>query len=185
MARASASSLAGSGMVRNYFELFGLPAQFDIDPGDLAARHRERIRIWHPDRYAQATSEERRRAVAMSADLNDGMKVLRDPVARARHLLALRGVSTDEETDTVMDGDFLMEQMAWRERLEEGAGRVGEVTALADEVAASRKGKEARLAAALRRGDAADLDEARGLVRELQFLERFLKELDDAVTEVP
>ena len=172
-------------MVRNYFELFGLPARFDIDLGDLAARHRERIRVWHPDRYAQATSEERRRAVAMSADLNDGLKVLRDPVARARHLLALRGISTDEETDTVMDGDFLMEQMAWRERLEEGAGRVDEVAALADEVATSRKGKEARLAAALGRGDAADLDEARRLVRELQFLGRFLKELDDAVTEVP
>ncbi|WP_297389459.1 Fe-S protein assembly co-chaperone HscB [Acidiferrobacter sp.] len=172
-------------MVRNYFELFGLPARFDIDPGDLAARHRERIRIWHPDRYAQGTSEERRRAVAMSADLNDGLKILRNPVARARHLLALRGISTDEETDTAMDGDFLMEQMAWRERLEEGAGRADEVAALADEVATSREGKEARLAATLGQGDAADLDEARMLVRELQFLERFLKELDDAVTEVP
>ena len=173
-------------MVRNYFELFDLPARFDIDPRELAAHHRELMRIWHPDRrYAQATSEERRRAVAMSADLNDGLKVLRNPVARARHLLALRGISTDEETDTAMDGDFLMEQMAWRERLEEGAGRADEVAALADEVATSREGKEARLAAALGRGDAADLDEARMLVRELQFLERFLKELDDAVTEVP
>ena len=171
-------------MVRNYFELFDLPARFDIDPGELAAHHRELMRIWHPDRYAQATSEERRRAVAMSADLNDGLKVLRDPVARARHLLALRGVSTDEETDTAMDGVFLMEQMVWRERLEEAAGRAEEVTALADEVTASRQLKEARLAAALGRGQAADLQEARVLVRELQFLERFLKELDSALTEV-
>ncbi len=170
-------------MARNYFDLFGLPAQFDVDPGDLAARHRERIRIWHPDRYVRGTSEERRRAIAMSADLNDGLKVLRDPVSRARHLLALRGVSTDEETDTAMDGDFLMEQMVWRERLEEAAGRAREVAALADEVAANRAARQARLASALGGGEAADLGRARALVRELQFLERFLRELDDALTE--
>lgn len=171
-------------MARNYFELLDLPVRFDIDPADLAARHRERIRIWHPDRFAQGTSEERRRAVVLSADLNDALKVLRDPVARARHLLALRGISTEEETDTAMDGDFLMEQMAWRERLEEAAGRADEVAALADEVATSRKDKEARLAASLERAEATHLNEARRLVRELQFLERFLRELDDAITEV-
>ena len=170
-------------MARNYFELFDLPARFDIDPRELAARHRERIRIWHPDRYAQGSAEERRRAVAVSAELNDGLKVLRDPVSRARHLLALRGVSTDEETDTAMDADFLTEQMAWRERLEEGAGRPDRVAALADEVASSRRVKESRLAEALAGEGTADLSRARVLVRELQFLERFLRELDDATAE--
>ncbi|MHB1512915.1 MAG: Fe-S protein assembly co-chaperone HscB [Acidiferrobacter sp.] len=170
-------------MARNYFELFELPARFNIDLKELAARHRERIRVWHPDRYAQGSSEERRRAVAVSADLNDGLKVLRDPVSRARHLLSLRGISTDEDTDTSMDADFLMEQMAWRERLEEGAARPEEVTALIALVAQSRDAKESELAGLLDSGQTTDLDRARELVRELQFLERFTRELDCAVTE--
>lgn len=170
-------------MARNYFDLFELPAQFDIDLKELAARHRERIRVWHPDRFAQGTSEERRRALATSADLNDGLKVLRDPVSRARHLLSLRGISTDEETDTNMDGAFLMEQMVWRERLEEGAARPEELAALAAEVAESREAKESELARALGGEGAADLERARELVRELQFLERFTREFDCATTE--
>ncbi len=171
-------------MARNYFELFELPARFDIDLKDLAARHRERIRVWHPDRYAQGSSEERRRAVTTSADLNDGLKVLRNPVSRARHLLALRGISTDEDTDTSMDADFLMQQMAWRERLEEGVGRPEEVTALAALVAQSRDAKESALAGLLDGEQTTDLDRARELVRELQFLERFARELDCATGEV-
>ncbi len=170
-------------MARNYFELFELPARFNIDLKELAARHRERIRVWHPDRYAQGSSEERRRAVAVSADLNDGLKVLRDPVSRARHLLALRGISTDEDTDTSMDAGFLMEQMAWRERLEEGVARPEEVAALIALVAQSRDAKESELARLLDSGQTTDLDRARELVRELQFLERFTRELDCAVTE--
>ena len=90
-------------MTQNYFALFGLPERFDIDVTDLARRHRERIRVAHPDRFAQGTALERQHAAALSADLNDGLKTLRDVVSRARHLLALRGVSTDEETDTAMD----------------------------------------------------------------------------------
>ncbi len=170
-------------MARNYFELFELPARFDIDLKELAARHRERIRVWHPDRFAQGSSDQRRQAVTMSADLNDGLKVLRNPVSRARHLLSLRGISTDEETDTTMDGAFLMEQMAWRERLEEGAGHPEDVMALAAEVAQSRDAKESELARIFRGDQAADLDRARELVRELQFLERFTRELDCAATE--
>ncbi len=167
-------------MARNYFELFGLPVRFDIDREDLARRHRELIRIWHPDRFAQGSSQERRLAVEMSADLNDGVKVLRDPIDRARYFLKLNGVSTDEETDTVMDASFLQDQMAWRERLEESQGDAALVDGLVAEVAASRARKEQALGRALAQDAAAGLAEARQLVRELQFLRRFAEELDEA-----
>ncbi len=169
-------------MTQDYFRLFGLPARFDIDAAELARRHRELIRQWHPDRFARGSDEERRVAVATSARLNDGLKVLRDPLERARHLLALNGVSTDEETDTVMDTAFLAEQLAWRERLEESGGDPEVAAALTSEVAACGADKQRALASAL--GEAADWAAARRLVRELQFLRRFERELDEARTGV-
>ncbi len=166
-------------MARNYFELFGLPVRFDIDREDLVRRHRELIRTWHPDRFAQGSTQERRLAVEMSADLNDGMKVLRDPVDRARYFLKINGVSTDEETDTLMDPAFLQEQMAWRERLEESHGDAGQVDSLAAEVAAVRMRREEALSQALAQEGGAGFSSARQLVRELQFLRRFGDELDE------
>lgn len=167
-------------MARNYFELFGFPVRFDIDREDLARRHRELIRTWHPDRFAQGSSQERRLAVEMSADLNDGVKVLRDPIDRARYFLKLNGVSTDEETDTVMDSAFLQDQMTWRERLEESQGDAVVVDGLAAEVAALRARKEEALSRALAQEAGAGFAGARQLVRELQFLRRFADELDEA-----
>ncbi len=167
-------------MARNYFELFGLPVRFDIDREELARRHRELIRTWHPDRFAQGSSQERRLAVEMSADLNDGVKVLRDPIDRARYVLKLNGVSTDEETDTVMNPAFLQDQMVWRERLEESQGDARVVDDLVAEVAALRARKEEALGRALAQEAGAGFTDARQLVRELQFLRRFADELDEA-----
>ncbi|MHB8253108.1 MAG: Fe-S protein assembly co-chaperone HscB [Acidiferrobacter sp.] len=171
-------------MTNNYFELFGLPVRFDLDTQDLAGRHRELIRLWHPDRYTQGSSQERRLAVETSANLNDGLKVLRDPVSRARYFLELRGVSTDEETDTVMDPLFLMEQMAWRERLEESGGDAIAVDTLTAEVADLTMRKEEMLGRLLAQAQGDGYRQARGLVRELQFLRRFARELDEAQTGV-
>ena len=39
-------------MKQNYFELFQLPVSFQIDPADLAARHRAVIARVHPDPMA-------------------------------------------------------------------------------------------------------------------------------------
>lgn len=171
-------------MARNYFELFGLPVRFDIDLEDLGRRHRELIRTWHPDRFAQGSSQERRLAVEMSATLNDAIQVLRDPVDRARYILKLNGVSTDEETDTVMDPAFLQEQMAWRERLEESRGDTAQVDDLIAEVVTLKARKEETLGRALTEGSGAGFSGARQLVRELQFLRRFADDLDEAQVEV-
>ena len=40
------------------------------------------------------------------------------PLNRARYLLLQHGVDTQEESNTAMPVDFLMQQMEWREALE-------------------------------------------------------------------
>lgn len=152
---------------RNYFELFGLAPDFAIDAALLAERYRAMQRQFHPDRFAHAGDGDRRLAVQLAAHLNEAYQTLRDPMRRGRYLLQLTGVDTQEETDTVMDPEFLMEQMSLRERLEEAGDAAGELQALADELEARYERQLSDLAAAFA---ARDYVTARARVRELQFL---------------
>ena len=94
----------------DFFVLFDLPVSFDVDLGALAERYREAQRAVHPDKFANASEAERRLSVQMAARVNEAHRVLKDPLARGRYLLELRGVDLDD-MDTRFDGAFLMEQM--------------------------------------------------------------------------
>lgn len=103
----------------NYFQLFDLPISFSLDVSELKQRHRELQRNLHPDRFANATEQEQRVALQRSSAINDGVEVLSHPLKRAEHFLVLNNVSLESAESTVKDTQFLMEQMALRERLEE------------------------------------------------------------------
>ncbi|MGL5358514.1 MAG: co-chaperone HscB, partial [Shewanella sp.] len=103
----------------NYFELFNFPPAFDIDTALLAERYRELQRAVHPDKFAHDTEQQKLLAVQRTAQVNDGYHTLKDPIGRAEHLLSLRGIDLSHETTTVKDTAFLMQQMEWREALED------------------------------------------------------------------
>ncbi len=164
---------------KNYFELFGLPASYDLDLTDLASRYRDLQRRFHPDRYATAPDSERRLSMQMTAQINAAYQALRDPVARGRYLLGLQGVATDEETDTRMDPGFLMEQMELREALDEArtAGdRATRCQVLQEQVQALLDKKITSLRHAL--GETSASQQARALVREMQFLQKLSQEIE-------
>ena len=99
---------------RNHFELLGLPVAFALDPARLESGYRELQGAVHPDRFAAASDAERRIAMQWATHANEAYRTLRDPLERARYLLRLRGFDTEEETNTSMPPDFLMQQMEWR-----------------------------------------------------------------------
>ena len=99
----------------SYFELFDLPVRFAVDGEALETAYRKVQAEVHPDRFASAPEAERRRALELATEANEAFQTLRSPVARARYLLQLRGIDTQEETNTAMPVDFLMAQMEWRE----------------------------------------------------------------------
>lgn len=157
----------------SYFELFDLPPAFELDVAGLQPRYRELQRRFHPDRFAAGPAEAQRAAVAKAADINTAFQVLKDPVQRARHLLALAGHPLNSEAATVSDTDFLMAQMELREQLDEAGG--------ADELAGLRGEAEDWLgnlgrefAVDHREGDWA---EAADTVRKMQFMSRFIEEV--------
>ncbi|MCR4301577.1 MAG: co-chaperone HscB [Sulfuricaulis sp.] len=172
---------------KNHFELFGLPVSFDIDADDLTSRYRELQRRVHPDKFANASDQERRLSLQMTAMVNEAYLTLKDPVRRGRYLLSLRGVDMDEETDTAMDPAFLMEQMELRENLEkirqaDNPGR--RLAELANRIGQCMQEKIGQLRLALNRNSAEETKHARNLVREMQFLQKMHHEIDNLEEEL-
>lgn len=171
-----------TGLDQNFFELFGLPQSFDVDMAQLNEHYRALQRELHPDRFASAADQERRLAVQITARVNEALQTLKDPLRRARYLLALAGIDTDEDTDTRVDPGFLTEQMELREALAEARGATdtpARLAALSMQVGAA----VAQRFATVRNGFAAAeprLDAVRAAVRELQFLRKLQREIEAA-----
>lgn len=102
----------------NYFELFDLPTQFDVEMSLLSSRFRELQKQFHPDKFASSSEHEKLLAVQQASQINDAYRVLKAPVDRAEYLLSLHGFDLTNEQHTMNDLEFLMEQMTLREELE-------------------------------------------------------------------
>ncbi|HEY8119404.1 MAG TPA: Fe-S protein assembly co-chaperone HscB [Methylophilaceae bacterium] len=113
----------------NHFELFNLPTQFAIDLNTLDQHYKELQSEVHPDRFAAAPASERLRSMQLATEANEAYRVLKNPTARARYLLHINGVDTQEESNTAMPAEFLMLQMEWREAIEEASAE-RDITAL-------------------------------------------------------
>jgi molecular chaperone HscB len=171
-----------AGLEKNHFELFGLPSRFDIDRADLDQRYRDLQRHFHPDRYASGSDQQRRLALQMTAHINEAYQALKDPLARGRYILGLHGVSTDEETDTVMDPVFLMEQMELRESMQEARtapDRLERLPLLLRDVERRLTRGTEELGRRLDEKSTASLARARSLVREMQFLRKVQREIEE------
>jgi len=107
--------------------------------------------------------------------VNEAHQRLKDPLKRAAYLCELAGAPVQSESNTAMPGAFLMQQMQWRETLEE-AGNAEQVQALSDEVSAQRKARIARVTELL------DVEnnptQAAQEVRALMFIDRLGEEID-------
>jgi molecular chaperone HscB len=107
--------------------------------------------------------------------VNEAYQRLRDPLKRAAYLCELAGMPVDPHDNTAMSPAFLVQQMEWREALEE-AGSIDEVEALADEVAERKRVAFAELGRAL--DERHDVASAAEQVRALMFVERFAEDVD-------
>ena len=118
----------------NDFVLFGLPEQFALDRIDLDDRWRKLQASAHPDKFAAEGAAAQRVAMQWSVRINEGYRRLREPLSRAGYLCELRGASIDAERNTAMPAAFLMQQMGWREALDDARGDAEVLAALDAEV---------------------------------------------------
>lgn len=66
-----------------HFALFQMQPAFQLDLDQLSARYLELARGVHPDRFADASEAEQRRALEQSANLNEAYQTLKSPAKRA------------------------------------------------------------------------------------------------------
>lgn len=164
--------------VMNYFDLFDVPAQFEVDLNQLATRYRDLQRTVHPDKFAGSSEQEQLLAVQKTAQVNDGYQTLKSPIRRAEHLLALAGIDLSHETTTVKDMGFLMQQMEWREAIAEIKGESdphAQIAELHDSFADYSKTLTAQLAQLLADNE---FVKAADEVRKLKFMAKLQAELE-------
>ena len=152
------------------FSLFGLPARYAMDIPVLDARWREMQGQVHPDRFAAEGAAAQRVAMQWAVRVNEAYRRLKDPLSRAAYLCELRGTPIDAERNTAMPGAFLMQQMAWREALDE-ADSEADVQAIDDAVAGQERSLLADIATKLDKQS--DPAAAADLVRALMYVRPF------------
>jgi molecular chaperone HscB len=165
--------------MQNHFELFHLPQQFDLDMKALDQAYREVQNQVHPDKFASSPDAEKRVAMQWATRANEAYQTLKSPLRRATYLCELNGVDLQAESNTAMAPAFLMQQMEWREALDDAraARDVNALAALDSELADTRREQLAQIAAAL---DGDDYRQAALGVRQLMFLEKFGAEVGAA-----
>ncbi len=159
-------------MMQNHFELFQLPARFAVDADALDAAYREVQGRVHPDRFVNATDAEKRVAMQWATRANEAYQTLRTPQKRAQYLCEINGVDLQTESNTAMPAAFLMQQMEWREELDDAraAKDAGALDALDAQVRRERKSMLEQVGTQL---DAGDFHAAAQGVRAMMFLDKF------------
>lgn len=157
----------------DFFATFSLPRKLWIDLPALEAKFLELSWKLHPDKFANASAGDRDVALERSSELNDAYRVLRDPVARVEHLLAIEGERREGEKRQQAPPELLEEVFELNESLDElreAKSHGGDLAALRSRLESAERsfgGKldevDARLASLARDWDAAlaaELDRA-------------------------
>jgi molecular chaperone HscB len=95
--------------VVDYFEFFGFDKTLTLDAAELQRRYYMLSRQLHPDRYTRATETERNFSLEATSILNDGYRILRDPVQRAEYILKESGFDIGEQRSKDVPPELLEE----------------------------------------------------------------------------
>ena len=163
------------------FELFGLPTAFELDRSQIDLQWKSLQREAHPDRFASEGAAAQRIAMQWSVRINEAYNRLKDPLKRAAYLCELNGAAVNAENNTNMPSAFLMQQMEWREALDDckalkaNDAKDEALEKLLDEVDGSHAQALKQIAKLI------DVEQnfpaAVGQVRALMFIEKFAQEV--------
>lgn len=164
--------------MNNPFALFDLPVAFQVDSALLNERYLALQKSLHPDNFSAASAQEQRLAIQKSAEINDALRILKDPITRADSIIAINtGETENPEEKSSKDIGFLMQQMEWRETLEniENCKDTDELTAFTQEINQIRHAILSELSTAL---DAQQWDIARAITDKLRFIKKLQTEIE-------
>ena len=165
--------------MQNHFELFQLEPGFDVDLAQLESAYREIQARVHPDRFVNAGSTEQRIAMQWATRANEAYQTLKNPLKRASYLCELNGVALQAESNTAMPAEFLMQQMEWREELEQARDQPEVLLELEKAVQQSRRDQAGKIAEQMKQKN---YPQAAQLIRQWMFLEKFANEVYNRIS---
>lgn len=167
-----------------YFEIFDIPVSFECDIDVIQKHYRELQKAVHPDKFVNSSDLEKRISMQHTSRINEAFNTLKNPVERALYLLKLKGLEINFDNETTMDAQFLMEQLELRESL----AAVGNDTMSLDKLDVMDgevKNKLSQLMLDFSSSYEADeTEQARELIRKMQFLQKAQKEISDCVANI-
>jgi molecular chaperone HscB len=169
------------------FAVLGLPRRYAVDLEAAEAAFKQLSRQVHPDRYAKADPRARKAALARTVQLNEAWKTIKDPIARAEHMLARAGVDIGRG-DAAVDGAketrevmappaFLLEILERNDELMEAklSGDSVKVAFMAEEMRGRAAESLRLIATGLEAASRADLEAAAKAVVALRYQRRFIE----------
>jgi molecular chaperone HscB len=163
------------------FELFGLPRQLAQDRDTIDQRWKSLQREAHPDKFAADGGAAQRLAMQWSVRINEAYQRLKDPLKRAAYLCELGNAPIHAHSNTAMPPDFLIQQMQWREAMDE-AGGAAALEQLLEQVRHSRIQLLQQCATLI--DEQHDFAAAVSPVRALMFIEKFALDLNQRIDQL-
>jgi len=159
---------------RNFFSIFSLEPKFKISLTELDKIYKGLQRQLHPDRYTTASDRIQEYSTENASLVNEAYSTLRDPLERAKYLLAIKGRDFREDRK-FENKDLLLKVMETREAIEE-AKSIKELRGLA-------KTNDEEISEIIRKitnaFDGNELDVAEHLLDQLVYLMKIQKEVDE------
>ncbi len=165
----------------NDFDLFGLSPTFAQDRVGIDIRWKALQREAHPDNFSTHGAAAQRLAMQWSVRINEAYQRLKDPLKRAAYLCELNGYPIKAEDNTAMPAEFLMQQMEWREALDDAID-VRELERLNDQVLSVHQHTLVFCGQLL--DSQHDFLEAVQQVRALMFIERFASDVEKRIDRI-
>jgi len=138
----------------------------------------------HPDRFVAGTTSEKLHSMQTATLANEAYSTLKTPALRAAYLLALQGINATSETNTAMPADFLMQQMEWREALEDAkqAKDIKGLETLLAEMKAESKSLQTNLCDFF--DNKHDISAATDTTRKLIFIDKVCTDINKAIEQL-
>ena len=98
-ARVAAPARGSDGAAPVLFRVLGIAPRFEVDLDALEAAMKRLQKVLHPDKFGARSERARAHSAEQASLVNRAYAVLRDPLRRAKYMLAARGARLGEDDD--------------------------------------------------------------------------------------
>jgi len=172
----------------DYFELYGLPLNFNPDLKLVKQKFYELSKKYHPDFFINQSDEKQQEVLELSTLNNKAFQVLNDPQKRIHYILSLKGL-LEEGENYKLPQSFLMEMMEVNEALmdlqfDPDEARMSQVKQEIDNIEASLHQELESLAAAYDHQNSDAQETTLLSIKDLYYRSKYLYRIRESLSKI-